>query len=144
MTPGALVGLLILAALDLSLAGSARLSRTHDVRAEAVAIPAGEAALARGAHLVNVICATCHGANLAGGQPPDPAAPPAPNLTPGGSLGACTEDDLVAALRSGVTPIGRELNREWMPWEFFGQFAGAELAGLWLYLQSLPALEAVV
>ncbi|HEX6386533.1 MAG TPA: c-type cytochrome [Anaerolineae bacterium] len=83
-------------------------------------------------------CTSCHGANLAGGQPGDPASPPAPNLTPGGELAGWTEEDFVTAMRSGVTPSGRQLDPAFMPWESFGNFEDDELRGVWLYLESLP------
>lgn len=86
-------------------------------------------------------CTSCHGAELAGGQPADPASPPAPNLTPGGELVGWTEDDFVTTMRTGVTPSGRTLDPLFMPWESFGKFDDDELMGLWLYLQSLPARE---
>jgi hypothetical protein len=28
-----------------------------------------------------------------------------------------------------------------MPWEYFGQMTDDEIASMWLYLESLPALE---
>jgi len=62
------------------------------------------------------------------------------NLTPGGELGFWSEDDFFATLRTGVTPSGRQLI-EVMPWKYFGQMTDEELRALWLYLQSLPALE---
>lgn len=90
-----------------------------------------------GAYLGN-FCESCHGPNLTGGQPPDPAAPAAPNLTPGGELAGWSEEEFIRMLRTGVTPSGRELNPEYMPWDAFGQFSDDELRGLWMYLQSLP------
>jgi mono/diheme cytochrome c family protein len=85
-------------------------------------------------------CMACHGADLAGGQPADPESPPAPNLTPGGELGAWTEEDFLAAIRTGVTP-SRQLDPAFMPWESFGKFEDEELQGIWIYLQSLPPRE---
>ena len=41
-------------------------------------------------------------------------------------------------MHTGVTPEGRELKAEFMPYESFGKFTDEELQGLWLYLQSLP------
>ena len=88
-------------------------------------------------------CASCHGANLAGAQPGDPESPPAPNLTPGGQLQGWTEEDFLIAMRTGVTPSGRQLDPAFMPWESFGKFDDAELRGLWLYLESLPPRETI-
>ena len=63
-----------------------------------------------------------------------------PNLTSGGEMVAWSEQDFFTTIRSGVTPSGRQLNEE-MPWKFYGQMTDEELKALWLYLQSLPALE---
>ena len=87
-------------------------------------------------------CQSCHGANLAGGQPPVPDSPPAPNLTPGGELADWTEDDFLTTLRSGVTPDEHHLNPEFMPWPSIAKLEDEELQGLWMYLQSLPPREA--
>lgn len=86
-------------------------------------------------------CYGCHGSNLAGAQPSDPAAPAAPNLTPGGEMNGWSEADFIVAMRTGVTPSGRQLDPEFMPWESFGKMTDDELRGVWFYLASLPALE---
>lgn len=83
-------------------------------------------------------CRTCHGQNLAGGKDSDPAAPPAPNLTPGGELSFWREADFAKLLRHGTTPSGRQLSR-FMPWQALSHLNDEELRALWLYLQSLPA-----
>jgi mono/diheme cytochrome c family protein len=87
-------------------------------------------------------CQSCHGANLAGGQPADPESPPAPNLTPGGRVALYSEDSFIQTMRTGVTPYNYQLDPAFMPWESFGKFDDDELKGLWMYLSSLPALEA--
>lgn len=86
-------------------------------------------------------CQSCHGADLAGGQPPDPESPAAPNLTPAGNLGAWTEEDFLTVMRTGRTPDGRQLNPAFMPWTSIGKLADAELRGLWRYLGSLSPQE---
>jgi mono/diheme cytochrome c family protein len=91
---------------------------------------------AYGAYVVN-FCRSCHGADLAGGQPPEPGAPLAPNLTPGGELGGWSESDFMQVFATGTTPTGRQLSAS-MPWESFGKFSEDELRGVWMYLQSLP------
>jgi len=94
-----------------------------------------------GQYLVNIAgCQTCHGAELAGGKDPDPAAPSAPNLTPGGELNVWSEADFIQVLRTGITPTGRQLS-DYMPWKSFGKMSDDELRAIWLYLESLPALE---
>jgi mono/diheme cytochrome c family protein len=86
-------------------------------------------------------CTSCHGSDLAGKQPGDPASPFAPNLTPGGELVGWSEGDFVQTLRMGVTPSGHELNPEAMPWKSFGKFHDEELSAIWMYLQSMPAAQ---
>ena len=98
-----------------------------------------------GEYLINNTgCRTCHGAELAGGKHPDPAAPPAPNLTRGGELGGWSEADFIRALREGQTPSGRRLQAAFMPWSQFRHFTDQELQAIWLYLQDQPARETVL
>ena len=85
-------------------------------------------------------CTICHGPNLSGAQPGDPASPPAPNLTPGGELIGWSETDFVTAIRTGVTPTGRELQSDVMPWKDYANFTDEELSAIWAYLNSLEAL----
>lgn len=86
-------------------------------------------------------CMECHGANLNGAPFGPPGAEvPTPNLTPGGELASWSEDEFFSTLRTGVTPRGYQLNEE-MPWKSYGRMTDDELKALWLYLQSLPALE---
>lgn len=75
-----------------------------------------------------------------GQQPAEPGAPFAPNLTPGSELAAWTEADFMNALRTGITPSGHELSDS-MPWKGLGKMTDEELKAVWLYLQSVPALE---
>jgi len=86
-------------------------------------------------------CTECHGADL-NGMPFGPPGQevPSPNLTPGGELVAWSEQDFFTTIRTGRTPSGRQLNEE-MPWKYYGQMTDDELRAVWLYLQSLPALE---
>lgn len=88
-------------------------------------------------------CVGCHGANLSGGKIPGvpPDWPEAPNLTPAGGLTAWTEADFFAAMRNGVTPDGRQLQAEFMPYPAIGQMTDDELHSLFAYLKSLDGLE---
>jgi mono/diheme cytochrome c family protein len=89
-----------------------------------------------GEYLVDTFgCRTCHGPELAGGKDPDPAAPPAPNLTPGGNLGSWDEQTFLTTIRTRKS--------EWMAFEALNHMTDEELQALWHYLQSLPALETV-
>ena len=104
-----------------------------------MAVPAGPTS-SYGEYLVTISgCRTCHGDNLAGGKDPDPAAPPAHNLTPGGELAGWTKAEFQTALRTGQTPDGRQLS-DFMPWQTLGNFSDEELSVIWLYLSELPAL----
>jgi len=87
-------------------------------------------------------CTACHGPNLNGGIIRDLNGElvTALNLTPGGELQGWSEADFITALRTGVTPGGHNLS-EAMPWRYVGQMTDEELQAIWLYLQSLPALE---
>ncbi len=94
-----------------------------------------------GAYLANAHgCPSCHGPQLNGGQPSEPGALFAPNLTPGGELLGWTEADFIQTLRTGVTPGGHQLTDS-MPWQGLGKLTDDELKAVWLYLQSLPKLS---
>ena len=84
------------------------------------------------------ICTVCHGENF-NGQTLEREGH-VPNLTPGGEVAFWSEEEFMATLRTGVTPGGHPLN-EFMPWKYVGQMTDDELKAVWLYLQSLPALE---
>ncbi len=89
-----------------------------------------------GDYLVRVgECRTCHGDNLTGGKDPNPQAPPAPNLTQSGELGAWSEQDFIRTIRTGTTPAGRHVT-EYMPWKYIGQMTDGELRAIWMYLKS--------
>jgi mono/diheme cytochrome c family protein len=82
-------------------------------------------------------CRGCHGHNLTGGRSPDPAAPPAPDITPAGRLGAWSERTFFALMRSGLAPDGRVLSPT-MPWQPLSHMSDSELRAIWRYLHSLP------
>ncbi len=98
-----------------------------------------------GSYLVAVgTCRDCHGDNLNGKPlPPILDEPPARNLTPGGQLAGWSEADFIQTIRTGVTPDGHAL-REPMAGilKHLQRQTDDELAAIFLYLQSLPALEA--
>ena len=110
---------------------------SHEVRPPA---PPVGMTLEYGEYLVNSNgCKACHGDNLAGGQPPEPGAPFALNLTPGGELIGWDEADFFTAMREGRTPDGRQLS-DAMPWKGLGNLTDDELRAIWLYLQAQPKL----
>jgi cytochrome c553 len=90
------------------------------------------------------LCSLCHGPGFSGGPIPGtpPDDPPALNLTPAGGLAAWSLEDFLTAMRTGVTPGGRQLRDEYMPYEsLFADMTDEEWQAIWLYLQSLPARE---
>jgi len=47
----------------------------------------------------------------------------------------------MSTLRTGITPEGIALRGEYMPWKSCKFMSNEELQAVWVYLQSLPALE---
>jgi mono/diheme cytochrome c family protein len=93
-----------------------------------------------GAYLA-VACTGCHGAQLSGG--PIPGAPPELglplNLTMHESgLAAWSGEDFRRSMREGVTPDGRQLNGEQMPWPNLSRMNDVEIDAIWAYLQTVP------
>ena len=103
------------------------------------AAPPAGASAAYGEYLVKAFgCTTCHGKDYSGGRSPNPAAPPAPDLTRGGTVGKWTDLDFINTMRSGVTPSQHKLT-DFMPWKDLNHMTDDELKAVWLYLQSLPS-----
>ena len=98
--------------------------------------------VAYGEYLTLSSCSACHGESLNGGliRGLDGDMEIVLNLTPGGPLAGWSEEDFIKALQTGETPSGRRLSKS-MPWTYVGQMTDEELEAVWLYLQSLPALE---
>lgn len=95
--------------------------------------PAGDL-VAKGQHLVSVAgCRGCHTPELIGGAGPPPGSG---NITPVG-LDGWTEQDFVAALRTGTAPGGRQI-AESMP-RAYGAMTDDELRAIWSYLRTVPA-----
>jgi hypothetical protein len=86
------------------------------------------------------MCRACHGEQLNGQIVREEGEYLAPNLTPGGELSSWSEEEFIRTLRTGVTPTGHKL-LEVMRWKYFRYMTDDELKAVWLYLQSLPALE---
>ncbi len=90
------------------------------------------------------LCSLCHGPGFSGGPIPGtpPDDPPALNLTPAGELKGWSFEDFLTAMRTGVTPSGRQLRDEFMPYEaIFADMTDEEWEAIWLFLQSLPPTE---
>lgn len=92
------------------------------------------------------LCTLCHGSGFSGGYipgvPPAPDEPPPLNLTPSGQLRGWAFEDFLKAMRTGITPSGRQLDDNWMPYQtLFGDMTDEEWEAIWLYLQTLPPRE---
>lgn len=89
-------------------------------------------------------CKVCHGLTLSGGVIPGFPAdwPPAPNITFGGgsALQTWSEQDFINTIRTGKTPLKRELRSQYMPWGSYKFMSDDELKAVWAYLKSLPKL----
>jgi mono/diheme cytochrome c family protein len=97
---------------------------------------------AYGEYLTRSSCSACHGEDLSGGlvRGLQGDLEMVINLTPGGPLANWSEEEFIQTLRTGETPNRRRLS-ETMPWAYVGKMTDEELQAVWLYLQSLPALE---
>lgn len=84
-----------------------------------------------------VACTICHGENFAGGLSVGSGL----NLTPGGDLADWTLTDFRRALRGGMTPEFTSLDPEIMPFKRLGKLTDEEIEAIWMYLQTLPALQ---
>jgi mono/diheme cytochrome c family protein len=83
-------------------------------------------------------CTGCHGSNFAGQHVPGtpPSFPSSQNLTPA-NLGAWSEADFIATIRTGKRPDGSKLD-PFMPWQTYAQMHDVELQAIWAYLKTLP------
>lgn len=113
--------------------------------------------VARGEYLARIMdCTGCHTPGALAGQPdfdrflagsdigfqiPGVGVFYPPNLTPDPmtGLGGWSEDDIIAAVRSGVAPGGRELAPV-MPWPSYAALSDDDAKALVAFLKSLPAI----
>lgn len=87
-----------------------------------------------GEYLINTSdCRSCHGEDLSGGSTGEPGAPPAANLA---SVKGWTQAEFLTAIRTGVTPDGRQLNPAFMPWPDYSRMTDEDLAALYEYLSN--------
>lgn len=94
---------------------------------------------------LSLSCKVCHGLTMSGGVIPGFPAdwPPAPNITFGGgsALPTWSEQDFINTVRTGKTPLQKELRAQYMPWGSYKFMSDDELKAVWVYLQSLPKLD---
>ena len=135
-----LVGLVITAAVVLYFVGASTLNKTRQVQPLAVTIPNDEAALARGQHMVDVNCTSCHGGDLSGEvllDDPVIGTLYTANIT--GLADRRTDEDIVLAIRHAIGPAGRQIVA--MPSEAFAQFSAEDLGAIIAYLKTIPLKE---
>lgn len=97
--------------------------------------PAAGATLAYGNYLIGA-CKFCHGEDL-GGQKVggEPGAPPSPPIGPKGLPSTWTDAQFIQTMHTGVTPEGRKLRNEYMPWQAVGTLGDDELRALLMSLK---------
>lgn len=92
-----------------------------------------------GKYIVDYLdCRTCHGSDLAGGEPP---LGNGPNLT--NIMNAWSEEQFTSFMRTGVDRVGRKINPNIMPWIEIGRLNDMEMQALYLYLSSLEPIQRV-
>ena len=137
---GVLVGLVVTAALVLYFIGGSNLNKTRQVQPPAVTIPSDEQAIARGQHMVDVNCTSCHGDDLAGDvllEDPMIGTIYTANIT--GLAQRRTDEEIVLAIRHAVGPGGRQIVA--MPSEAFIYFSEEDLGAIIAYLKTIPQVE---
>lgn len=86
-----------------------------------------------GAYMVGWMgCDECHGPDLVGGKPG--LLPIGPNLR---SVKGWTRDGFIAAMRTGKTPFGKQLDSIQMPWKTIGRASDDDLTAMHAYLVTL-------
>jgi len=150
MTTGFPRALASLAAVSAMLAACA----PHQAEQTSAAAAPAVSPVERGRYLVTVMdCGGCHTPGALIGRPdmarqltgaghgwevPGTAVVYPPNLTPHpeAGLGGWSEAQIVAAIRTGARPDGREL--QVMPWRAYAALTDADAAAVAAYLKSLP------
>lgn len=141
---GGLLGVLLLGALFITISSNSRINRTYEIPPSNISVHNDDETLARGQHLVEISCADCHGADLAGrnmiNEPPI-ANISSSNLTAGqGGIGQSYGDaDWERAIRHGVRPDGTSLMI--MPSQIFYYWSDEDVAAVIAYAKSAPPVD---
>jgi len=86
-----------------------------------------------------VSCTGCHRDNFKGGSAVVPGSPAVPNISGTGLVGKWSEAEFIQTLKTGVTPEGKKLNPQYMPWKMTREYTEVEIKSLYLYLKGLTA-----
>lgn len=143
---GALIGLILIAAVVLFLVGNSRLNKTYTFPPDTIALPVDAAGLAQGQHLAKMLCTGCHGADFSGVTnwfPPGPfGSMDSANLTAGqGGVGQKYKSDAeyALAIRHGVNPEGKPI---YMPAVVaFSVMSDEDLGAIIAYLKTVPPVD---
>ncbi|MBK9257836.1 MAG: hypothetical protein IPM42_20470 [Saprospiraceae bacterium] len=82
-------------------------------------------------------CNDCHKKNLKGGKSPDPDSPPVPDISLTGSVGIWTLEQFTTVFRTGITPEGKLLDDQFMPYDGLGAHSDEEIEAVYNYIKSL-------
>lgn len=82
-------------------------------------------------------CLGCHTETMKGGDPVAPGYPVVADISSTGNPGKWTDEQFIHTLRTGITPEGKTLKPEEMPWTMAKEFTDVELKALHMYLNSL-------
>ncbi|MCK7559228.1 cytochrome c [Chitinophaga sedimenti] len=95
-----------------------------------------EVSAAYGEYL-SMSCTGCHHPDFKGGESPIPGGKFVADISASGKPGKWSHSQFIAALRTGKTPEGKELNNAEMPWKMTATYTDDELTALHLYLQTI-------
>ena len=143
---GALLGLIVLAAIVLFVSGTSRLWRVYTIPVKPVTIPTDAASIDRGKHRVEISCAGCHGADLGG----------IPNWFDGGPLGTIDsanlttgeggigrtyqlDTDYVRAIRHGVNAEGMPIYM--LASTAYNTMSDKDLGEVLAYIKTMPPID---
>jgi len=125
---GALLTLLLAGMTFVISKGFFEMYRPHPVAAVAVTIEGTPEQIARGEHLAEFLCVSCHSQNgelplAGGGNLSQESGLPlgdvhAPNITPAGKIQELSDADIFRILRTGVEPGGRLTAMSFFPMRF--------------------------
>lgn len=98
-----------------------------------------ENSVAYGKYL-SAACTGCHGPTFAGGPIPGvpPSWPPAADLRPNGPMKTWSFEDFRKVLTEGITPEGRAIDPQFMPWKAYAAMTDTELRALYRFLKDSP------
>jgi cytochrome c553 len=82
-------------------------------------------------------CQGCHKETMKGGEAVAPGFPIVADISSTGNAGKWTDEQFIQTLRTGVTPEGKVLKPEEMPWPMAKELTDLELKALHKYLMTL-------